>query len=422
MTQERQPNTNQEGYTVSKRKAKYGAGVILAATLALGGAYALGSVNTGKAEANGSTPSAEATPRVAEAGATPTPEVEGSTPSASVEPSETPENGVAYSQAGHYELGSTAIVKTGDILIGDIKMADLGSKDYVRLFDMDTDKRDGVTDNAKTGLITVVKEDAEVYFKYGGDIVNVDADKQAMWLEDQKKDMANGGCGPEGCNQGVDIVEWSGLDSTITQSGKSALEVQAMDNANGEVSVNPSSETPTVAEVPTITENDLTGKTVDEKRDIILKILQDGKIDVSTPEGRAIFDLLLDCLCPTVPTKTVEPTPSVDCPVVSDDKVMKMGETKTFNDVYGIIGQGDLNIKIGSGPWKRYYDDSAKTAGVNVRWFGKETDVRIKAPVGGADIIFYLCPDKKAFDTKVKEVKEATLDTGRTIDRRSLGN
>ena len=353
---------------------------------------------------------------------------------------ESAESGVQYSPEGHYEKGDRAIVKAGSLIIGDIMAADLGTRyvtEFSRLYDTDTDKASEELDNAQTGLITEAMVDAEVYFRFGGDIVEVDEDKKAEWLQIQANDMFAGGCGPNGCADGVNLVRWTGKDTTVTQSGTLAKDTV---NANDGELLKVNGEEPT--QLPEMTNPDQIKEYVDANPNMdpavaqrLLDTLIVNGFDVNAPDNQETLQALIACICKAdgsceqpEPSQTPKPTREPEaCPTPFKDKVLEF-ESDTFKNIYGLIALGDDKIKIDSdhngrlidNQWVTYRDNDTNTAAVSRRWFGRPTDVAVNSDVGGTDVIYFLCPDKKAYNDKLDQAIKATLATGRTIDKKSL--
>lgn len=385
-----------ESYQLDKRTVKragFAGAIALSATVVAGLAFVNGAPRSVEANGTQSSPAAsasmEATPRPSDAGATPTPEA-----------TQAPE---ARIETFHLNPGDKFEANVGDVVVGDVAMSD--TEDATRavfLFDTDTNKREG-TDNTKTGLLVDVQAEGFVLSPYGGDVIRgLSGDKKSTWIELKKAEMINGGC-VGGCVDGVDVVTWTGSETTVPQSG--------MKSEGSVVTTEPTAtSTPEVG-------TDYSGLTNDERKQALLTLLADGKIDVSTPEGKALLDLLIQCICvgETVkPTPEPKPTatPDAEC-IPYNDHVMKAGETYRVPAGKDFIVQGDVIID-----GRRTYDNSEKTGAISVVLDQKAN--RIKANWGADVQVFNDCatPEmvKEVYRDDLKELKA----TKRSLDKNSI--
>lgn len=317
--------------------------------------------------------------------ATPTPEGAGAaTP--------TPDTSANYSPAGHYQMGEFAKVKAGDFVVGDIKVAPAGTGEtandlskFARLYDTDGHTAPGVTDTAQTGLITHFQQDAEIYLPYGGDDVR-GVTNPDVWVTGQIQDMINGGC-ENGCSQGVGVkdsqgnwkpVEWTGMDTTMTQEGILAKDVLAEDN---------------------------------------------NSTATASPEASHPADCQCVVCCNICPTASA--TPSMKCP--EDDHQMGLGDVFTLPAGDKAIVEADAVIdpkldkdgKPVKGTGTIAHDSLGSTGALDKLYDGKSHV--IWTPVGAGDVQVF-CPTvtqdtlQKWYDADLN----ALINTGRTLDSKSV--
>lgn len=331
--------------------------------------------------------------------ATPKASVAGATP----EPSKAPE--AVKIETFHLVPGDKFQTKAGDVVIGDIAMADADTTDTSKikfLFDTDSNKAAG-KDNTKTGLLVDVQKDGIVLAPYGGDVIRgLQGDKKTTWIELKKAEMENGGC-VGGCTDGVPVVEWTGFDTTLD-------EAQTMTKDAGGVvtpSANPSAELPSTGNITNTT----------GKEQLLAVLTGEGFKNLPAAEQQRILELLIQCIC-SGPVATPEPTPTPTASPeaacdTANDTLLKSGEKLTVkgND---FIVQGDVIID-----GKRLYDNSAKTGAIDAFTDGKTHN--IVAPYG-ADVQIFCATatDQTEKDLYNKDLEQLTSGSGRTLDKNSV--
>lgn len=357
MTQERQP-INQpersENYSLNKRTAKRGGLVgtlVIGAAVIMGGSYALGEGNKTNGATGSQSPSAslEATPRPSESGATP----ETSAPSAEA-------NTYTILDQNQVNMGESKVLPANTVIEGDVFIN--GE------FMADSD--------ALSGLVVVLKEQAEVKGgpTWGYSYQTLANSEQAERLAvEQKNFQEQVGCeGGNGCDHS-DIIHFPG------------------DPKQSELSVDGETVTPSASpEVPS------SETKFDDKTLALMTLLNEGKIDVSTPEGRALMELLIKCLCACEPEQPAPtPTPEAEvCPPSKDiehayegwnsKKFDRSKAPKETESVSRAIFQSDGAWKFsGEKKWNKSYDSNGSTAQIYVFEFEKPKKVDFSFDWGG---------------------------------------
>lgn len=323
------------------------------------------------------------------------------TPTAS-EAAGTPES----SQAAEVEIQNFTVEKLGsfevlpgDIISGDVAMSDSKDSAIFPLYDQDTHKAADVTDNTKTALYIDVQAPGVVHAEWGATVTRgLTAEKKAEMLKLQAISKERAGFDK------VDVVIWTGYDSTVDEAGYKADGAQSQGGTN----VNPDTNF-----------NDVTGglENLDNqsKIKVVLSIIAEGNL---TPEQEnVLMDILISCLCSCSNPEAPKPTPAPSstpeaCVPVMNDHVMKAGETYKVPAGVDFIAQGDVTID-----GKKTYDSNEKTGAISV--VTDEKANTIKAP-WGADIQVFDC----ATDAFIKETYTHDLEqlqaTGRKLDSNSI--
>lgn len=364
-----------------------GPAVILAAAI-LGSAFLL---SGGKTEQNSGNNGGSqspiagetATPRPSEAAGTPTPE-----PSSEVEA-----QSITVEKLGTFE------VLPGDIIAGDVSMSDTKDSAIFPLYDQDTHKAADVKDNTKTALYVEVQAPGIIHAEWGATVTRgLTPEKKAEMLKLQAISKERAGFSK------VDVVIWTGYDTTVDQAGFKATGEQT----SIVTPVNPSENA---------TGYNLDGLNNQDKLRVILKLFADGKVDPDSQEGKVLMDVLVNCLCgcsnPTETPKPIQSQAPEACTTPSfNDHVMKAGETYRVPTGVDFIAQGDVVID-----GKKTYDNNEKTGAVSVVIDQKSNT--IKAP-WGADIQVFEC----ATDQFIKDVYNHDLEqlqaTNRSLDKNSI--
>jgi hypothetical protein len=371
------------------------AGALIGATAF--GAYGGDILRNSPAEGSQRNPSSQGTPRTNESGASPTPvTLEGTpTPTANTEPTLAPVemSGCAdtdgYSKSFHCEAGGLFRVFPGDVIIGDVAMADTNGGAIKILYDSDTNKKADV-DHTHTGLLVDVQKEGWAYFTYGGDVLR-GIENRDTWFDLKKAEMEANGC-TGGCNEGVDVITWTGYDSTPDQAHFDA-----------------SAPLPTPGtETPENTPDIVLPENLSELSDRELEELQ----------TKLLYEIMkCTCAagaCPVHPEPTVTPSPTTEaCPVPGgSDTYMDAGETETFTGPLTI--QGDVFIN-----GKRRFDNNANTFADH---FISDTGTyRIRAP-WGANVTEF-CPTPEELEKMRdfhEEVTQEKLDQGRKKDPNTI--
>jgi hypothetical protein len=370
----------------SKRDLK-GPAAILAAGI-LGAAYLFSGNGVGRpdgrpasADSGSFSPTASemATPNVSEAAGSPEPSAEVEIQNFTVE-----------------KLGTFEVLP-GDIIAGDVAMSDSKDSAIFPLYDQDTHKAADVTDNTKTALYIDVQAPGVVYAEWGATVTRgLTAEKKAEMLRLQAVSKERAGFDK------VDVVIWTGYDSTVDEAGYKA------DNTQGQVTENPSM-------------NDITGGNLENldsqsKIKVVLSIIAEGNL---TPEQEnVLMDILISCLCscsnPEAPKPTPAPssTPEACVNPSFKDHVMKAGETYKIPAGVDFIAQGDVKID-----GKRTYDSNEKTGAISVVTDQKANT--IFAP-WGADIQVFDCSTDAFVKQTYQHDKEQLEATGRSVDKNSI--
>ncbi len=361
MTQERQPINQTEvidSYSLNKRTVRrtgIAGAILLGAAVVMGGSYALGEGNKANGAEKSQSPSAslEATPRPSESGATPE---SSAMPSAEA-------NTYTILDQNQVNIGESKVLPANTVIEGDVFIN--GE------FMADSD--------ALSGLVVVLKEQAEVKggptwgFSYQ---TLANSDQAERLAVEQKNFQEQVGCeGGNGCDHS-DIVHFPG-------DPKQAAGV----NVDGET-VSPSAS----PEVPS------SETKFDDKTLALITLLNEGKIDVSTPEGRALMELLIKCLCACDnPVETPKPTPTPEaevCPPSKDIEHAYEGwNSKEFDrskapketeSISRAIFQSDGAWKFsGEKKWNKSYDSKSSTAQIYVFEFEKAKKVDFSFDWGG---------------------------------------
>lgn len=391
--QERQSNLNETKQpTVLKkdRNLTGAAGIlgvaIIGASLILSGGGNESKPTNNAGATSGPTANEMATPKTSEAAG-----------SASPESSSSPEINI---QNFTVEKLGTFDAMPGDIIAGDISMSDTADSAIFPLYDQDTHKAAGVTDNTKTALYVEVQVPGVVHAEWGATVTRgLTAEKKAEMLKLQAISKERAGFDK------VDVVIWTGYDTTVDEAGF---------KATGDQTSSINTVSPTESQAPTV--DNLANLSNQDKLAVILRIFAEGKVDPDSEEGKVLMSVIVSCLCscgtPEAPKPTPTPTPKV-CTVPSfKDHVMKAGETYKVPAGVDWIGQGDIVVD-----GQKTYDSSDKTGAINVVIDQKANT--IKAP-WGADIQVFDC----ATDQYVKDVYNHDLEqlkaTNRSLDKNSI--
>lgn len=361
-------------------------------------------------------------------GGSPEPSAAGGTPSpeASITVSFDRDNaGCTLSDDTYHCLkGGKIAVVPGDMLKGDWAMSNTDGSTIRFLFDQDSTKGPGV-DIDHTGLLVDVQTNGEAYAANGGDVIMGLGDRKDSWIALTKSSMATGGC-VDGCSERVDVVTWTGFDSTIDQG---QLEKGVQPSPTPEPSATP---TASIYEVNPETDSFLASVlAMDENSDEFKNMTEDQKLAVEQVKldyaneqfNAALLKELQSCGCvPACPAPSATPTPNPTptptpqaCPELTQDHVMLKGETYVVPAGHAFIAQGDDYID-----GKRYFDNAAITAAIDVVLNDGKKHT-IESLVGGTDVTIF-CPTALKTDVlnTYKHDLMALKDRNRRLDRRSL--
>lgn len=317
--------------------------------------------------------------------ATPKPSQAAGTPEASTSPEANIEN-FTVEKLGTFE------VMPGDIIAGDVAMSDSKDSAIFPLYDQDTHKASDVEDNTKTALYVEVQAPGVVHAEWGATVSRgMTAEQKAEMLKLQTIAKERAGFTK------VDVVVWTGYDSTTDEAGFTAGGEQ------GSSMPNPSMEP---------------GSNLDgtNKQELINTILDEiHKGNLTADQEYNLMQQLIACLCSCgTPTETPMPTPTPtnEVCVPMNDHFMKSGETYKVSGKEFIV-QGDVIID-----GVRHYDNSAKTGAIDVVLDGKTHT--IKAPYGADVQVFNDCAtDANITDTYNHDL-EQLKGSDRTLDSKSI--
>lgn len=315
--------------------------------------------------------------------------------SASVAPSLSPEINI---QNFTVEKLGTFEVQIGDIIAGDISMSDTKDSAIFPLYDQDTHKAADVTDNTKTALYVEVQAPGFIHAEWGATVTRgLTPEKKAEMLKLQAISKQRAGF------QKVDVVIWTGFNSTTDEAGYKA------DNAQSVVTpANPSS---SPEATPGTNPNGLS------KQDLINVVITEIQKGNLTPDQEyKLMQQLISCLCacsnPEAPKPIASATPEA-CTIPSfKDHVMKAGETFTVPAGVDFIAQGDVVID-----GKKTYDSSEKTGAISVVTDQKTNT--IKAPWGADIQVFDCTTDTFIKNTYANDVEQLKA-TGKSVDKNSI--
>ena len=384
-----------------------GAGT-LAAILAVGsysGVQALRGGGSGEASASGVNP----TPAPSAEVATPTPSMAAGSASPEATPSASPEANVQSFVLG---IGEKQYLPAGTIISGDVAIADQDGGQIFRLYDIDTDKAPGVTDNTQTALIVDMQAPGEVYSPYGAFVVTglpqQRADNEVQLLAGEK----------QGSFAKVDVVDWTGFATTVNEVGKTAAQdssavmssdslaqqgglTQPFESATPGASAQPT-ESPVPSAIP-------------------------GAQTYTLPSGEVVINIYDNDNCGCLPKPTPTPTPectatpspvptqtpeaTAQCVPMYDD-FLKNGQTVTLKGKDFLV-QGDVYID-----GVRHFDSSGKTGAIDKVLDGKTH--KIYAPYGADVQVFNSCATEQdmqnTYNNDLKQLKAG----GRTLDPNSF--
>ncbi len=384
MTQERQP----------KDHRVRNAGILTAGALAI----ALGGVGVGGAFRGENAKASYAPNPTATELATQRPSEAAGSPSGSPEPSSSPEAFQTFS----LQPGEKMAVESGDVVAGDVAMADTDGGPILPLYDTDTHKASDVQDNTKTALYVVVQKPGELYAPYGGFVARgLTPDKLQTWLELQKIEKQRSSFSK------VDVVTWTGYDTTVDEAGFTA---------NGGQGTAPSVNIENGNTIPTVeTIQNMDTKT---KLETIINLFINNKIDPNSPDAQKLLEIFAECLCGcAVPTESPSPSPmpSTSPEVCPDkgyaDKLYDPAKGPVRVTTNGLIVRGDVTIN-----GKVYHDQLGATQAVDWIWTDTPKTYTITGP-NKADVLWTTCPSKDIWVEQVDIAKEQAKEDGRPMDK-----
>ncbi len=390
MTQERQPiqNRNHRVRTGATALGLVGASV-LGTVLFLGGIKG-GDGRTAEASFSPS-PSASAmesaTPKPSEAAGSPSPK-----PSESVKPSEKPEVKSLYNiiDDDNIPMGQSRELPANTVVVGDAKKIN-GEK--------------WTDSDAFTGLVTILNEPTvvEAGTSYKIDYLTVENPEQAKYLAAQlQNDLTEGGCEDgNGCKNGTDVLVFPGEKQGVQQS----LDLSKY-KSNGNQEAQPS--------VSPETGYNFDGMTKNEKIDLILGLFESKEVDIASPTGKALLEILIECGCTTycnIPTETPAPsaTPKptekpVVCPDARDVEIDYGGWKPEDAPVKSFTGNRFIFQSDGVVDGKKRYDNDSNTGLLTIIDKSKASKHSFRFDYGGDLTIVPPCIPDSEFDALVARI------------------